>query len=127
MQSISKRSKKNPPVDDSFVDPGRLSPAGMGSPDSSVVEPGATGKREKKIGHRKVDKHTGEVAYKRVKSSALMQAIQMGVRQSVGSAAKRHQRDLLLQDFDEVESVSYPRFVHLCCSSSALTHSLQRW
>eukprot|EP00051_Salpingoeca_urceolata_P005210 m.71236 g.71236 ORF g.71236 m.71236 type:complete len:961 (+) comp14148_c1_seq1:899-3781(+) len=61
-----------------------------------------------RIGHRKVDRETGEVAYKQVKSSTLMGAIQMGVRQAVGGDNSKPSRDLLLKDFDEVESCAYP-------------------
>eukprot|EP00053_Salpingoeca_punica_P018183 m.177307 g.177307 ORF g.177307 m.177307 type:complete len:784 (+) comp17378_c0_seq1:143-2494(+) len=65
---------------------------------------------ERKIGHRKVDKITGETAYKKVKSSQLMEAIQMGVRQAVGGELMQQpDRDLLHQDFETVVVTSYPR------------------
>eukprot|EP00730_Choanoeca_flexa_P006354 TRINITY_DN12142_c0_g1_i4.p1 TRINITY_DN12142_c0_g1~~TRINITY_DN12142_c0_g1_i4.p1 ORF type:complete len:1092 (+),score=278.89 TRINITY_DN12142_c0_g1_i4:155-3430(+) len=86
-----------------FADPGSQS-EGEGTGDIK-------GKRHKtkKKGHRRVDKATGEVSYKKVKSSELMQAIQMGIRQAIGHTMQRRKRDLLVQDFDEVESQYYPR------------------
>ena len=50
-----------------------------------------------KLGHRKVNKVTGEVAFKKVSSNALMEAIQMGVRDSIGriDEKKKKHRDLL--------------------------------
>jgi hypothetical protein len=38
-----------------------------------------------KHGHRRVDPVTGEVSFKKVRSSDLMHAIQMGLRQSIGT------------------------------------------
>ncbi|VDM97015.1 unnamed protein product [Thelazia callipaeda] len=64
--------------------------------------------REKqKIGHRRIDRQ-GEVSYKRVPSNALMGAIQLGIANSVGSLASIPKRDLLLQDFDVINAVSFP-------------------
>uniref|UniRef100_A0A915PT80 PIPK domain-containing protein n=1 Tax=Setaria digitata TaxID=48799 RepID=A0A915PT80_9BILA len=62
---------------------------------------------KQKIGHRRIDRQ-GEVSYKRVPSNALMGAIQLGIANSVGSLASIPKRDLLLQDFDVVDTVSFP-------------------
>uniref|UniRef100_A0A0R3RTT3 PIPK domain-containing protein n=1 Tax=Elaeophora elaphi TaxID=1147741 RepID=A0A0R3RTT3_9BILA len=62
---------------------------------------------KQKIGHRRIDRQ-GEVSYKRVPSNALMGAIQLGIANSVGSLASIPKRDLLLQDFDVVHTVSFP-------------------
>uniref|UniRef100_A0A5S6QE17 PIPK domain-containing protein n=1 Tax=Trichuris muris TaxID=70415 RepID=A0A5S6QE17_TRIMR len=63
---------------------------------------------KKKIGHRRVDLETGEVTYKKVPTSQLMGAIQFGIANSVGSLARKPERDLLLQDFEFIESVNFP-------------------
>ena len=66
--------------------------------------------RDGKIGHRRVDQETGEVSYKDVKSSALMQNIQLGLRTSLGRVQKRARRqDVLQKDFEEVEAVYFPK------------------
>ncbi|XP_072020257.1 LOW QUALITY PROTEIN: uncharacterized protein [Amphiura filiformis] len=67
----------------------------------------ATTPRQKKIGHRRVDK-LGETTYKKTTSSALMNAIQLGIGHSVGSLSAKPERDLLLQDFPVVESITFP-------------------
>lgn len=63
----------------------------------------------KKIGHRRVDKETGSVTYKKVKTSDLMGAIQLGISNSIGSLANERERDLLLQDFEVIERTNFPR------------------
>jgi 1-phosphatidylinositol-4-phosphate 5-kinase len=65
-----------------------------------------TGKKGK-IGHRRIDKQ-GEVSYKRVPTNALMGAIQLGIANSVGSLASKAKRDILVQDFEVIESVAFP-------------------
>eukprot|EP01147_Barroeca_monosierra_P007148 gene7148-464_t len=65
-------------------------------------------KKEKK-GHRTVNPVTGEVSYKKVKSTELMAAIQMGMRQAIGYTMQKKKRDILMQDFEEVESLYYPK------------------
>ncbi|XP_071141019.1 phosphatidylinositol 4-phosphate 5-kinase type-1 alpha-like isoform X15 [Mytilus edulis] len=64
--------------------------------------------REKKIGHRRVDHHTGMVTYKKKPTSELMAAIQLGIGQSVGGLSSKPERDVLMQDFAVVESVFFP-------------------
>lgn len=68
---------------------------------------GNTRDREKKIGHRRVDE-SGVVTYKKKPTSELMAAIQLGIGQSVGGLSSKPERDVLLQDFEVVESVFFP-------------------
>lgn len=44
-------------------------------------------------------------------TNALMGAIQLGIANSIGSLASKPKRDLLLQDFDVIETVSFPPLV----------------
>lgn len=60
-----------------------------------------------KIGHRRVDE-TGETTYKKTPSSALMSAIQLGIGYTVGRLSAKPERDVLIQDFAEVETVTFP-------------------
>uniref|UniRef100_A0A915JL16 PIPK domain-containing protein n=1 Tax=Romanomermis culicivorax TaxID=13658 RepID=A0A915JL16_ROMCU len=64
---------------------------------------------KKKIGHRRVDKQTGEITYKKFPTSEIMGAIQLGITNSIGSLASKPTRDLLMQDFTIVETVYFPR------------------
>jgi hypothetical protein len=45
-----------------------------------------------------------------VRTSELQESIQLGIRISVGSVVRRPQRDLLFTDFQEVESLQFPKF-----------------
>uniref|UniRef100_A0A672FCS9 Phosphatidylinositol 4-phosphate 5-kinase type-1 alpha-like n=1 Tax=Salarias fasciatus TaxID=181472 RepID=A0A672FCS9_SALFA len=69
---------------------------------------------KKTIGHRGID-HTGETTYKKTTSSALKDAIQLGITHTVGSLSQKPERDVLLQDFEVVESIFFP------CEGSNLT------
>ncbi|GAU91082.1 hypothetical protein RvY_03404 [Ramazzottius varieornatus] len=60
-----------------------------------------------KIGHRRVDQE-GNISYKRVPSSKLMQSIQEGIRHSVGKLASEPERDVLFTDFENTEIVFHP-------------------
>ncbi|XP_026867357.2 phosphatidylinositol-4-phosphate 5-kinase, type I, alpha, a isoform X1 [Electrophorus electricus] len=73
---------------------------GLGSPSSSQ-----TNKRT--IGHRGIDP-TGETTYKKTTSSALKGAIQLGITYTVGSLSQKPERDVLMQDFEVVESIFFP-------------------
>ncbi|XP_046699997.1 phosphatidylinositol-4-phosphate 5-kinase, type I, alpha, a isoform X2 [Silurus meridionalis] len=59
------------------------------------------------IGHRGIDP-TGETTYKKTTSSALKGAIQLGIAHTVGSLSQKPERDVLMQDFEEVESIFFP-------------------
>nr|XP_022306927.1 phosphatidylinositol 4-phosphate 5-kinase type-1 alpha-like isoform X7 [Crassostrea virginica] len=89
--------------DDSNEEAGKaatLDHAEMGGKSSTL-------KAKDKIGHRRVDK-TGAVTYKKKSTSELMNAIQLGIGQSVGGLSSKPERDLLMQDFAVIESVFYP-------------------
>ncbi|KAI4817595.1 hypothetical protein KUCAC02_010980 [Chaenocephalus aceratus] len=62
---------------------------------------------KKTIGHRGIDT-TGETTYKKTTSSALQGAIQLGITHTVGSLTQKPERDVLLQDFEVVESIFFP-------------------
>eukprot|EP00055_Hartaetosiga_balthica_P002200 m.3056 g.3056 ORF g.3056 m.3056 type:complete len:852 (-) comp2011_c0_seq1:142-2697(-) len=68
-----------------------------------------TRRNKERHGHRTLNKVTGEVKYKKVKSTELMSAIQMGVRQSIGWTVRKKKRDLLMVDFSEIQSMYYPK------------------
>ncbi|XP_026999816.1 phosphatidylinositol-4-phosphate 5-kinase, type I, alpha, a [Tachysurus fulvidraco] len=59
------------------------------------------------IGHRGIDP-TGETTYKKTTSSALKGAIQLGIAHTVGSLSQKPERDVLMQDFEVVESIFFP-------------------
>uniref|UniRef100_A0AAY4E8E4 PIPK domain-containing protein n=1 Tax=Denticeps clupeoides TaxID=299321 RepID=A0AAY4E8E4_9TELE len=61
----------------------------------------------KKIGHRGVDA-SGETTYKKTTSSALKDAIQLGIGYTVGNLSSKPERDVLMQDFYVVESIFFP-------------------
>ncbi len=44
-------------------------------------------------------------------SSALKGAIQLGITHTIGSLSQKPERDVLLQDFEVVESIFFPRLV----------------
>ncbi|CAI2318979.1 unnamed protein product [Caenorhabditis sp. 36 PRJEB53466] len=71
---------------------------------------------KEKLGHRRIDEQ-GAVSYKKVPTNALMQAIQLGISNSIGSLASLPNRDVLLQDFEKVDIVSFP------ASGSSITPS----
>ena len=52
--------------------------------------------KEKKIGHRRVNKNTGEVTYKKTTSTSISGAIQLGIAHSVGQLSREPERDILL-------------------------------
>ncbi|XP_031569285.1 phosphatidylinositol 4-phosphate 5-kinase type-1 gamma-like, partial [Actinia tenebrosa] len=60
-----------------------------------------------KLGHRRVDEK-GETTYKKTPSSALMSAIQLGIGFTVGRLSAKQERDVLMQDFAEIETVWFP-------------------
>ncbi|XP_056154212.1 phosphatidylinositol 4-phosphate 5-kinase type-1 alpha-like isoform X2 [Lampris incognitus] len=70
--------------------------------------PGTTSQTMKKtIGHRGIDP-TGETTYKKTTSSTLKSAIQLGIAYTVGSLSQKPERDVLMQDFEVVESIFFP-------------------
>lgn len=63
--------------------------------------------KEKKIGHRRVGED-GEITYKKIQTSTIMGSIQLGIQHTVGSLASKPKRDLLMMDFWEMETISFP-------------------
>lgn len=63
--------------------------------------------KEKKLGHRRVGEG-GEITYKKIQTSTIMGSIQLGIQHTVGSLASKPKRDLLMMDFCEIESISFP-------------------
>jgi hypothetical protein len=61
---------------------------------------------KEKLGHRRVDE-TGNVTYKRVMVDDLMRSLQIGLNYVIG---KHHQpqRQVLIQDFQQVEYQDFP-------------------
>ncbi|XP_071582968.1 phosphatidylinositol 4-phosphate 5-kinase type-1 alpha isoform X2 [Heliangelus exortis] len=68
---------------------------------------GQPGSQTIRKGHRGVDS-TGETTYKKTTSSALKGAIQLGITHTVGSLSTKPERDVLMQDFQVVESTFFP-------------------
>lgn len=62
---------------------------------------------KQKLGHRRV--REGEVTYKKIETSTIMGAIQLGIAYAVGSEASKPKRDVLLNDFYTVETIEFPR------------------
>ncbi|KAG7278191.1 hypothetical protein CRUP_002153 [Coryphaenoides rupestris] len=75
-----------------------------------IAAPGTSSSQamKKTIGHRGIDP-TGETTYKKTPSSALKGAIQLGITHTVGSLSHKPERDVLMQDFEVVESIFFPR------------------
>uniref|UniRef100_A0A8C6S3G2 Phosphatidylinositol-4-phosphate 5-kinase type 1 alpha n=1 Tax=Neogobius melanostomus TaxID=47308 RepID=A0A8C6S3G2_9GOBI len=69
--------------------------------------PGTSQTNKKTIGHRGINP-TGETTYKKTTSSALKGAIQLGITHTVGSLSQKPERDVLLQDFEVMESIFFP-------------------
>ncbi len=81
-----------------------------------LARKGRRAERPTRIRHNKVDRETGEVAYKKVKSSTLQDAIQLGIRISLSNTGQQKRRDLLQTDFNVVETLSFLRFVFSACA-----------
>lgn len=62
--------------------------------------------KERKIGHRRVDEG-GQVTYKKIQTTQIMGSIQLGIGHAVGSLASKPERDLLMKDFMELETVAF--------------------
>jgi len=78
---------------------------GIGKPSKGGKE--EKSKKEKKLGHRKV-REGGQVVYKEVETNVLMGSIQRGIQQSVGGLAGSPERDLLMKDFEALETSQFP-------------------
>ncbi|XP_070499546.1 phosphatidylinositol 4-phosphate 5-kinase type-1 beta isoform X4 [Chironomus tepperi] len=74
---------------------------------SSISRTTKSADKEKKIGHRRVGED-GEITYKKIQTSTIMGSIQLGIQHTVGSLASKPKRDLLMMDFWEMETISFP-------------------
>lgn len=63
--------------------------------------------KERKLGHRRVGEG-GEITYKKIQTTQIMGSIQLGIQHTVGSLASKPKRDLLMMDFFDIESLSFP-------------------
>lgn len=81
---------------------------GPSSAEFSRKRPGTMVDKERKIGHRRVDEE-GQVTYKKIQTSQIMGSIQLGIGHAVGSLASKPERDLLMKDFMEIETVSFTK------------------
>ncbi|XP_030644469.1 phosphatidylinositol 4-phosphate 5-kinase type-1 alpha, partial [Chanos chanos] len=68
---------------------------------------GSSQTMKRTIGHRGIDP-TGETTYKKTTSSALKGAIQLGIAYTIGSLSQKPERDVLMQDFEVMESIFFP-------------------
>ncbi|XP_076366261.1 phosphatidylinositol 4-phosphate 5-kinase type-1 alpha-like isoform X3 [Tachypleus tridentatus] len=64
--------------------------------------------RERKIGHRRVEEG-GQITYKKIQTSQIMGSFQLGIGYAVGKLASKPERDVLMQDFAIVETISFTR------------------
>lgn len=62
---------------------------------------------DRKLGHRRVGE-SGGITYKKIPSSHIMGSIQLGIQHTVGSLASKPKRDLLMNDFWELETITFP-------------------
>ncbi|XP_037043534.1 phosphatidylinositol 4-phosphate 5-kinase type-1 alpha isoform X3 [Bradysia coprophila] len=63
--------------------------------------------RERKLGHRRIGEG-GQITYKKIETTQIMGSIQLGIQHTVGSLASKPKRDLLMMDFWELETISFP-------------------
>jgi len=76
--------------------------------DERKRNPSNVNDKDRKIGHRRIN-DDGQVSYKKIETNQLMASIQLGIHNSIGGLTKYPERDLLMQDFMKVESVSFPK------------------
>ena len=59
------------------------------------------------MGHRR--EKDGEVTYKTVGTTQLMESLQFGIRESLEATQAKEDLDLLKDDFTQVEAMEFPR------------------
>ncbi|XP_068233524.1 phosphatidylinositol 4-phosphate 5-kinase type-1 alpha-like [Palaemon carinicauda] len=115
-EETTKEEKHRPPPVDIAAAQNAGTDGGIKTPTMSAAQtprtPGAYRNetfrdKERKIGHRRVGEG-GVVTYKKIGTSQLMQSIQLGIQQAVGSLASKPELDLLIQDFYLVETIFFP-------------------
>uniref|UniRef100_A0AAG5DUZ2 PIPK domain-containing protein n=1 Tax=Anopheles atroparvus TaxID=41427 RepID=A0AAG5DUZ2_ANOAO len=87
--------------------PGKFSIAEGMSGEQSLRPHRPKSDKERKIGHRRVGEG-GEITYKKIQTTTIMGSIQLGIQHTVGSLASKPRRDLLMMDFWELETISFP-------------------
>ena len=105
MESANKVGVNNPPGGIPYSGSEPKTPQ---TPGSSSLDKGRSrfADKERKIGHRRVDDE-GQVTYKKIQTSQIMGSIQLGIGHAVGSLASRPERDLLIKDFTQLETVPF--------------------
>ncbi|XP_043239937.1 phosphatidylinositol 4-phosphate 5-kinase type-1 alpha-like isoform X9 [Amphibalanus amphitrite] len=81
-------------------------PPSPGSPSDARRQSTRNKADKQKLGHRRV--REGEVTYKKIQTTTIMGAIQLGISYALGSEASRPRRDVLLNDFYTIETVTFP-------------------
>jgi len=75
---------------------------------TQVVPTNVAKSKQKRLGHRRVNTSTGETTFKKTSSEALSCCIQLGISHTVAKLSSKPERDVLMQDFQTVESIPFP-------------------
>ncbi|CAL1291737.1 unnamed protein product [Larinioides sclopetarius] len=109
----SEKKSRPPPIDVSAAQ--ELQQQAMAGPktptSASPVTPGVVDHRKakkRKIGHRRINEE-GRITYKKIETSQIMGSIQLGISIAISSLASKPERDLLIQDFTIVETITFPK------------------
>ncbi|GBM74338.1 hypothetical protein AVEN_122150-1 [Araneus ventricosus] len=109
------KKARPPPIDVSAAQ--ELQQQAMAGPktptSASPVTPGVVDHRKakkRKIGHRRINEE-GRITYKKIETSQIMGSIQLGISIAISSLASKPERDLLIQDFTIVETITFPKLV----------------
>jgi hypothetical protein len=97
-------STSRSPLKQSFNRPLR---ALIGTTANGGTNVNTSGVTDKKIGHREVK--DGVVHYKKVPTDELKKSIQFGIVHSISVSSKYADRDLIMQDFQMVETIVFPK------------------
>lgn len=102
-------SNNSSPLKQSFNRPLRSFIGSMSNGGGSVSVSGVNANvtDNKKIGHREVK--DGVVHYKKVPTDELKKSIQFGIVHSISVSNKYQDRDLLMHDFQTVETIVFPK------------------
>ncbi|KAF8776836.1 phosphatidylinositol 4-phosphate 5-kinase type-1 alpha-like [Argiope bruennichi] len=109
----SEKKARPPPIDVTAAQ--ELQQQAMAGPktptSASPVTPGVVDHRKakkRKIGHRRINEE-GRITYKKIETSQIMGSIQLGISIAISSLASKPERDLLIQDFTIVETITFPK------------------
>ena len=64
--------------------------------------------KKHKIGHLRIDEQ-GKATFKRLPTNHLIEAMQLGIRHTVGGLESHPPIDVLYQDFGTIETISFPK------------------